>query len=136
MNEWLIRAVCVALLAGLGYPRETIEASPQAQPTSALKITPTALTFSPQLVDTASPAQSISLANHGNSDLQIGDIFPSGIDFAATNTCGASLAGGASCTIAVTFKPAIPGPRLGSISIVASGQGSPRLVTLSGTGQE
>jgi hypothetical protein len=86
-------------------------------------------------VDTVSPPQTVTITSSGRATLQISDILTSGIDFAETHTCGTSLATGASCTIAVTFKPAITGPRLGTISIVTSDPGGPRLVSLTGTGK-
>ncbi len=134
MNGWLTSGLCVALLVGVSFPRETVQASPQSPPTSTLTVIPAALTFPPQPVHTVGSPQTITIASSGSADLQIRDILTSGIDFAETNTCGANLAAGASCTISVTCKPAISGPRLGTISIVTSDLGGPRLVALTGTG--
>jgi hypothetical protein len=51
-----------------------------------------------------------------------------------SNTCGASLAAGASCTISVTFRPTTAGTRTGAVTIASSAPGSPTTVSLSGTG--
>ena len=56
-------------------------------------------------------------------------------DFVQTNTCGASVAAGSSCTISVTFTPKAKGGRSAMISITDNGGGSPQKVSLTGTGQ-
>ena len=93
----------------------------------------TSLAFATQNVGTTSPAQSFTLTYNGTSTLPIASITASG-DFAVTNTCGASVAAGASCTITVTFTPTATGPRTGQITITESADPSPLVVTLSGTG--
>jgi hypothetical protein len=55
-------------------------------------------------------------------------------DFAQTNTCGASLAAGAACTIRVTFKPTTTVTRTGSLNVSDNTAGSPQMVSLSGSG--
>jgi hypothetical protein len=57
-----------------------------------------------------------------------------GADFAQTNTCGTSLASGASCKVVVTFMPSAKGKRTASVAITDDGGGSPQTVSLSGTG--
>jgi hypothetical protein len=55
-------------------------------------------------------------------------------DFTETNTCGKSVASGASCFIKVTFKPLMKGKRTADISIYDSGGGSPQRAMLIGIG--
>ena len=55
-------------------------------------------------------------------------------DFAETNTCGASLAAQASCTIGVTFKPTSTGKRTGSLPIHDDASNGPQIVVLTGKG--
>lgn len=55
-------------------------------------------------------------------------------DFSLTNGCPTVLAGGASCSILVSFTPAQPGERQGLISLSTGGSFSPTYVTLTGTG--
>jgi len=55
-------------------------------------------------------------------------------DFAQTNTCGTSVAAGASCTISVTFDPTASGSRSASVSFTDNANGSPQSLGLSGTG--
>jgi hypothetical protein len=103
----------------------------------AVSLSPTSLTFSSQTVNTTSAAQSVTLTNSGNAALTISSIGISGAnagDFSQTNTCGSSLAAGASCTISVTFKPTATGTRTAAVSIADNATGSPHTVSLTGTG--
>ncbi|MBI3664648.1 MAG: SBBP repeat-containing protein [Acidobacteria bacterium] len=63
-----------------------------------------ALVFGYQRVRTTSPPQAVILRNVGSAPLLISNITATG-DFAQTNDCGGSLAGGSYCTISVTFSP-------------------------------
>ena len=96
-------------------------------------LSPTSLTFPSQLVNTTSAAQSVTLTNSGNSTLNISSIAASA-QYSETDTCGASLAGGANCTISVTFTPTAVGSQPGTITVTDDATGSPQTVTLSGTG--
>jgi hypothetical protein len=115
-------------LTGTGVP-----AAPVASLSTA------SLSFGNQLVGTSSSAQSVTLTNTGNATLTFSG---SGIaitgtnsgDFSQTNTCGASVAAGANCTISVTFKPTATGARSASVSITDNASGSPQTVSLAGTG--
>jgi hypothetical protein len=55
-------------------------------------------------------------------------------DYSQTNTCGASIPGGANCTIAVKFAPTGIGMRKATIRITDDGGGTPQKVTLTGKG--
>lgn len=81
-------------LAGMG-------GGPMAVPT------PSSLSFPAQAVGTTSPAQQTTLANSGQFNLQINRIQTSG-NFSQTNTCGASVTLGLSCTISVVYSPTRP----------------------------
>jgi len=77
------------------------------------------------------------LTNTGGASLTISSITVAGAnssDFSQTNTCGASVAAGANCTINVTFTPQATGSRSAAVSIADSAAGSPQSVTLTGTG--
>jgi Protein of unknown function (DUF1573) len=88
-----------------------------------------------QTVGTTSAPQTLTLTNNGTTPLAIASITASG-DFAETNTCGSSLAPGASCTITVTFTPTAAGSRTGVVTITDNASSSPQIVALSGTGQD
>src|SRR5205807_10251252 len=88
---------------------------------------------------TASSAQTIKLTNTGNASLTISSIAVSGAnaaDFAETNTCGSSVAAGASCTISITFVPAAGGNRTGSLTITDNAADSAESVALSGVAED
>lgn len=103
-------------------------------PIPAGNTAPSSLTFASQLVGTASSAQPVTLTNTGTASLNISSISASG-DFAQSNSCPASLAAGANCTINVTFTPTASGARLGTLSISDDAvAGSPQTVALAGTG--
>lgn len=97
------------------------------------------LTYSGQLVGTSSAPQNVTVTNSGNSTLNIASIAVIGAnhsDFSQTNTCGASLAAAASCTITATFKPAAPGKRGATLSITDDAALSLQTVALTGTGAD
>jgi hypothetical protein len=98
---------------------------------------PSKLNFGSQQVAQTSLPESIKFTNWGGTELSISSIKISGpnkADFAETNTCGSSVAGGVSCEIYVTFTPATTGSRSATISITDNGGHSPQKVPLSGTG--
>ena len=99
-----------------------------------LSFAPTAgLSFGPELVGTASTAQTATLSNNGNSGVVINNVAAGG-DFAESNTCGSGLAAGGSCTIKVTFAPSQMGLRKASITVTDDTAGSPHLLSVSGIG--
>ena len=105
--------------------------------TPVVTITPTSASFGNQSVGATSPAQALTLKNGTTSSVSISSIAITGTnsgDFAQTNTCGSSLAAGASCTLNATFKPTATGARTAAVTVTDSGTGSPHTAALSGTG--
>src|SRR5947207_13520633 len=92
------------------------------------------LNFGSQVVGTKTP-KSVTLTNTGNAALNITGIAASG-DFNQTNTCGSSVAAGASCTISITFTPASGGNRTGTLTITDNATESPESVALSGIAED
>jgi hypothetical protein len=99
------------------------------------ELSTTSLAFAGQLLGTTSATHTVTLSNSGDLPLGIVSIVASG-DFAQANNCSTSLAGGASCTISVTFTPTATGDRSGSVTITDGTPGSQHTVTLSGTGTD
>jgi hypothetical protein len=102
-----------------------------------VSLSPTSLSFGNQLENMTSAAQNVTLTNTGNTALSITKIAITGTDatwYAESNTCGTSVAAGASCTISATFTPLQGGPASPSINLTDTGTGSPQSITLSGTG--
>jgi hypothetical protein len=102
-----------------------------------ISLTPSSLAFGNQNVKTASAARAITLSNGGSGALSITSIAINGTnptDFSQSNTCGTSVAAGASCTISVTFTPQGAGARSAAVSVTDNAAGSPHSAALSGTG--
>jgi hypothetical protein len=87
------------------------------------------LVFGNQVVGTVSPSQTVSITSTGTGAAII-TVAASG-DFMPTNNCPASLAPGATCTVAVSFSPTAVDTRTGSLTVTA---GAVYPVALSGTG--
>ncbi len=107
-----------------------------AGPQPSASLSETTLTFANQAVGSTSGAQTVKLHNTGAAALTITSIAASG-DFAQQNTCGATLAVGANCTISITFTPTSAGSLSGALTILDDNHGlagSVQSVTLGGTG--
>jgi len=105
-------------------------------PAPLVSLTPSNISFASQYVGTSGLPQSLTVTNTGLAPPNIRSVVASPGDFAALNTCGSSLAAGASCAIGVFFDPTTSGERNGTLTITDDAAGSPHTVTLSGTGQD
>ncbi len=108
-----------------------------AVPASIASLTPAGLSFPGTNVGGTSTAQVLTLSNTGNALLNITGISIAGAnpaDFTETNTCGATLAASAGCTISVTFSPLSASSFTAAVSVVDNATGSPQSATLGGTG--
>ncbi|MGA9890290.1 MAG: choice-of-anchor D domain-containing protein, partial [Candidatus Acidiferrales bacterium] len=109
-----------------------------------ISVSPTSLAFGIQLVGKPSQAQFVTLTNNTSSSIGLTlpatIVGPNAADFSGVaggaNPCGASLAGGASCTVAVTFTPSSVGGRTVAMNIpdTADTTAHPISVALTGTG--
>lgn len=102
-------------------------------PAPIATLSPATLDFGNQVLNTTSASQQINVTNSGTAGLSISGISASG-DFVQTNTCGSSLAAGATCVVNVTFTPTALNSRTGTVSIADNASGSPQTAGLSGTG--
>ena len=92
------------------------------------------LSFVPTAVGQASAAQTVTLTNSGGAALTISSAAVSG-DFAVgTNTCGTSVAAGATCMLQITFSPTAGGVRPGLLTLADSAGNSPQTLPLMGVG--
>jgi len=115
----------------------TLTGTGTAAPAPLVTLAPTSLTFPATTINTTSASQSITLTNTGNAALSISSINLAGTNpnsFATGGTCGASLAAGASCSIAVTFTPTAVSALSATVTVTDNATGSPHTATLSGTG--
>jgi len=101
-------------------------------------ISPTSLAFGSTAIGNTSATQNLNIANSGNATLSLSSIGYSSADFiTAGGTCvvPGSVAPGASCTVAVAFRPTSgsTGARSATLSIAHNAAGSPGSVGLAGT---
>jgi uncharacterized Zn-binding protein involved in type VI secretion len=131
MSRYFFLAVWgVFLLAACGgSPVATVFISGSPSTTSSVP----SIAFGDEAIGTTSAVKAITLINNGSAGLRIDGIAVA-LPFAQTNTCGSSLAVGATCTINVTFAPTTEGDFTSNLSITDNAKGSPQRVTLSGTG--
>ena len=100
-------------LTGTGVA--SVTTAPQAALTAA------SANFNSVATGSSSAAQTFTLANAGNAALSITSVALTGANASSfqlgADTCGATLAAGGSCTIAVTFDPASAGSFTASLSV-------------------
>jgi len=102
----------------------------------SVKLSPVDMSFI-KVLRRRPPPQIATMTNTGNSPLTISSISIDGTGasrFSQTNTCGTSLAPGASCEITVSFAWT-PGLRSAVLSIADSSKDSPQKINLAGNGQ-
>ncbi len=100
-----------------------------------IAIVPATLNFGNQTVSVRSTEQIVTVVNEGTAPLTISQITSSNTAFAETDNCVGTLsAGGASCTINVTFTPTAVGTASGTLSITDNASGSPQTIKVTGTG--
>ncbi len=109
-----------------------------ALPTIA--VTPRTLTFDDRVVGSVSPAQTISVANNGQANLNLSAIQVAGASFSrvtatpAASDCGTVVAPGANCLIAIVFAPGTVGANTGSVTISHNVSATAIVVALNGNG--
>ncbi len=129
-----------AFQATLDGPSDAFIAELTLLPT--LAVSPTSLTFGPQVVGTTTPAQTVTLTNNTSTATAFtsvtvtgGSPAAAGMDFTSpSNTCGTSIAAGASCTISVVFTPSTAVVEMANLVITDADVSNPQTVTLTGTG--
>jgi phospholipase C len=144
--------------AGTRYGTITVTSSDPGSPTilgltgegTNVTLSPATMNFGQQPVGTTSPAQTATLTNISSSPItftriwDVSTVIPTqgarvilpqnSAEFDQTNNCGTSLAGGASCTINVTFSPNSAGTRAAQVQIETTQGDSPYLIVLTGIG--
>lgn len=107
----------------------------QAPVPAQLVIAPDKIDFGRQPMNSQSQPAAVTITNRSSTPITLEEILSSGIDFPSQNGCGKQLASGDSCSIQISFKPAITGDRTGILQITASDSPNSHFVPLSGTGQ-
>jgi hypothetical protein len=98
---------------------------------------PTSLGFGSVTVGTSSPPKTTTVTNNQKTVVTISSLALTGAKakyYSQTNTCGSSLAAGASCKITVTFTPTITGGLPAFVTLTDSATNSPQTLDLFGTG--
>ena len=104
----------------------------------SISVSPGKLTFGTVAVGSTSSQQNILVTNVGTATVTF-----NGIAFAGTaagdyviseNTCGATIAPGATCSIGVQFVPTRTGTRNAQLNVKNTGGGSPSSVSVTGIG--
>ena len=97
-------------------------------------LTTSRVRFDSVAVGSTSAARTVTLANRRNVALNFTSIAASAGFAVASDTCGASVAAGASCTVGVTFSPTTTGSIAGTLAFADDAPNNPQTVSLSGTG--
>ncbi|MBY8881912.1 choice-of-anchor D domain-containing protein [Actinacidiphila acidipaludis] len=133
------RYVRVNITANSGWPAgqlSDVEVFPSGgggNGSATLTAAPASLSFASQAPGTTSAAQAVTVTNTGTAAAGVTGVTATG-DFAQTNTCGSSIAAGASCTVSVTFTPTTSGTRTGTLTVSGNASNNPLTVALTGTG--
>jgi Glycosyl hydrolases family 39 len=104
-----------------------------------VSLAPASLSWTNITVGQTSPPRNVTLTNLASSPLTISSISVGTSYTVSSTTCPvspATLAGGASCTIAVAFKPASAGSDSDTLTVVDSDSSSPQKVALTGSAVE
>jgi hypothetical protein len=98
-----------------------------------VSLTPSALTFPATGVGLVSAAQPLTLTNNGGLPLTLAAPTLAANFTLAANSCGATLAPNATCTLQIAFTPTTPGPLTGTLTLTDNAPNSPQTVNLAGT---
>ena len=100
---------------------------------ATLTASPASVAFGNEPSGSTSAAQAVTVKNTGTAAATVSAV-TAAAPFAETNTCGSSIAAGASCTVSVTFKPTAAGAASGSLTVASNATNPSLTVALTGTG--
>jgi hypothetical protein len=126
---------CAALCTDFGLDTVNVNTTTTGAGISA---TPTGLTFASTMVGVTTAAQVVTIKNTGTATLNLTSETITGTNatsfLISANTCGATLAAAATCSVSVEFKPAAAGTLSAALSIASNALGSPQTASLAGLG--
>jgi hypothetical protein len=105
---------------------------------SSLTLSSTSLSFGSETVGISTAAQNVTVTNTSAVVLYFSSITLAGANassFVTSNTCGTSIAAGATCKIGVRMVPQSTGSLAAAITLTDNAPGSPQTIALAGTGQ-
>lgn len=108
-------------------------------PTPAASLSPTTLSFTGQVIGTTSATMSATLRNSGTANLVLSSVALAGTgagDFTRTGSCAPALtlAPSQTCSIDVSFRPAVVGTRSATITVGHNASPSTSTLSLTGSG--
>ncbi|MGA2714444.1 MAG: choice-of-anchor D domain-containing protein [Bryobacteraceae bacterium] len=115
---------------------QTVSLSGTATGSAPVTVSSSTLNLGTVAVGATSAAGTVTLTNRQSVALSFAGTSPATTaGFAiASNTCGTSIAAGASCTVGVTFTPTATGAATGTLTFTDGASNSPQKVSLTGTG--
>ena len=120
--------------AGVPSVASLINITANAAPPADFTVAPATVGFGIVQVGVASVAQAVTLTNNGGT-LSLSSINftgPGSAQFSQTNSCGASIASGSTCTINVVYRPTAAGYTYATLTV--SGPGVTHTAAVNGTG--
>jgi hypothetical protein len=102
---------------------------------TTVSLSPLSISFTNQLVGTASQPVAVTLTNSGTGALMTTSISFSGAnpaDFLEQDTCKSTIAPAAECTVNVTFRPAAVGARSANLVLGDNAANSPQSIPVTG----
>jgi len=101
--------------------------------TAPVGLSPGALAFARQVVNTGSTPKTVTVTNRQPVPLEVAGISADG-DFRQSNNCGQQLAAGGACKITVTYNPTAVGYASGTLTLTHNAANNPQSLPLSGYG--
>jgi hypothetical protein len=124
-HRWLLLFICLLLL--LPAPALAANSAQDAE----ITVSPVVRRFPVTTLNSASSPQTFTITNQGSAALSLGTIALAGTDadqFVLESTdCGASLAAGAGCSVAVSFEPTSQGTKTAWLKIPNGSTATPVL---------
>ncbi len=125
-------------ISGVGGEASATVAVTVGTPAPFLALSPTFVNFGSVAKGATSAAQAVTVTNTGNADMTITAIALGGTDVSqyaiAGNDCPATLAGGASCTVGVTFAPTSLSAKHAVLNVTVDAPALSASASLSGIG--
>jgi hypothetical protein len=125
------------LLIADQFRTQTVQLSGIGLAPPGVSLSPTnGIAFGAVGVGLTTAAQTVTLTNNGGVPLALSSVTATG-DYSlvtGSNTCSASLAPAAVCTVQLVFAPTATGPRTGAVTFSDNAANSPQTLPLTGTG--
>jgi hypothetical protein len=104
--------------------------------TKSIAVSPTSMVFIPQVINTTSTTQSVTLTNTGNANITMSSVAVAGNYSIVSNGCPATyvLTPATSCSISVAFTPLQAKTLTGELTITDTATSATQKVALTGTG--